>query len=98
MDWVGYLLFTAALSGLTIGLTWGKNPCQLPWAVHCRVLLTMLPRPLELGSCPCPLTYRSWPYICPRRASMEVPQGWAVLATYVLQVEESGHRAHHCCH
>ncbi|GHJ83664.1 hypothetical protein NliqN6_0066 [Naganishia liquefaciens] len=29
MDWVGYFLFTAALSGLTIGLTWGKNP--YPW-------------------------------------------------------------------
>ncbi|KAJ9094988.1 hypothetical protein QFC21_005781 [Naganishia friedmannii] len=26
MDWVGYGLFGGALTGITIGLTWGKNP------------------------------------------------------------------------
>lgn len=28
MDWVGYGLFTGSLATLTMGLTWGKNPCK----------------------------------------------------------------------
>lgn len=98
MDWVGYFLFTGALAGLTIGLTWGKNPCKL-FEPCTRSLTDDCPRrSLELGACPGPLAHRSRSHPRSRRAPMEVPQGWTVLATHVLQVEESRHCAGDCCH
>jgi hypothetical protein len=90
MDWIGYFLFTGALAGLTIGLTWGKNPCQL-FVPSRRVLLTLAFRSLELGARSGPFARRSRSHLRPCRPPMEVPQGWLVLATHVLQVEKPGY-------